>query len=195
MADLLISSDLWTPGVWQLECADPRVLAAVCDAVIDHAHLGDVRIGMWGRHYDEQSESIEDAYAHERSIAGGHARVEVIALAREPRPHHVWIDRLQLAIDGALPGAATQLLGLYVGSRGSLVMSIHAAHVQVFEQLHVIAAANGAGWDDGTLGAQSLVLVAYDETRPATLVVRTGAAMAQAVNEALMRLQQHVRPW
>lgn len=197
MAELQIHSDMFVPGRWTLSSANLATIAATCDALVQTLSLDSETLAVWGRHYDEQNERAEDAYANERSLLGPHAMVDIVALPREPRPNFVWIDRLHVVAAGVRPAVGSQLLGLYVGSNGRLVLAIHHPSVTGMVRQSFLAMPDSAGrdWDGGMLVDQCRAVISYDADEPGMLRVRAPQSMAHAVNDALIRLQQLVAAW
>jgi hypothetical protein len=121
----------------------------------------------------------------------------VVTLAREYRPHTVWIDRVHLLATSARPEVASRLLGLYVGSAGDLILAIHdpsvtqpvAQHITHVPELRT----------DERLGAsfvqQCRFVVSYDRDAPDSVLVLAPQPMALAVQDALGRLAGLVAGW
>jgi hypothetical protein len=197
MAELIVQTDLFTPGHWTLQSANLSALAATSDALVQALGLHSDALSVWGRHYDEQNERAEDAYINERQIIGPSARVDVIALPREPRPNFVWIDRLHVVAGAASPSVGSQLLGLYVGSNGRMVQAIHHPSVGPVVHHALLAMPDSAGrdWNTAALVDQCRAVLSYDGEQPGALQVRAPQQMAQPVNDALIRLQQLVAGW
>lgn len=202
MAQLSIESDPFLPGRWTLRADHPSALAAIPDALVQVLDLGGETLTVAACHYDEQQEHAEDAYANERQEIGFGPQVEVIALPRAPQPHVVWIDRQHLLVSSAQPPLGSRLLGLYVGSNGSMTLAV--SHPSVAAQVSA-ALREDLGRDDAwerldfialnrfvvRYGALSL----HGEAPTNVVHVRAPQPMALGVQEALLRLQQTVATW
>jgi hypothetical protein len=202
MAQLIVESDQFQPGRWTLRADHPSVLAAVPDAIVQVLDLGGEALTVAACHYDEQNEHAEDAYANERREIPHGPHVEVVALPRAPQPHVVWIDRQHLLVGSAPPALGSRLLGLYVGSNGS--MTIAVSHPSVAAQLyHALREdlARDEAWQQLDFVSQARFVVRYDalskhgEAPTNVLHVRAPQPMAMQVQDALGRLQQMVAGW
>jgi hypothetical protein len=202
MAQLIIEGDPYQPGRWTLRSDNPSVLAAVPDALVQVLELGADTLSMSAVHYDEQREFAEHAYADERREVGYGPQVEVVSLPRAPRPGVVWIDRLHLLVGSASPQVASRLLGLYVGSNGSMTLCVSHPSVaaQVVATLREDLGINDT-WEHPDFDALNRFVVRYSALskhgdRPGnTLAVRAPQPTALAVQGALGQLQQMVAGW
>ncbi len=206
MAQLTVESDPFLPGRWTLRRDHPGALAAVPDAIVQVLGLdGDV-LSAWAVHYDEQNEYAENAYANERREIGYGPQVEVISLPRTPQPHVVWIDRQHIVVGAAPPPLATRLLGLYVGSNGTITLALSDPSVagQVHASLRgMVDAPKAAGdvWSTDQFVGLNRVVIRYDalslhgEAPTNVLHVRAPQATALAIQGALGQLQGMVAGW
>lgn len=202
MAQLIVETDQFQPGRWTLRADHPSVLAAVPDAIVQVLDLGGESLTVSACHYDEQSEHAEDAYANERQEIPHGPTVEVVALPRAPQPHVVWIDRQHLMVGSAPAGLGSRLLGLYVGSNGSMTIAISHPSVaaQVYHALREDLARDER-WQQPDFVSQARFVVRYDalskhgEAPTNVLHVRAPQPMAHPVQDAITRLQQMVASW
>lgn len=202
MAQLLVETDQFLPGRWTIRSDHPSALAAVPDAIVQVLDLGGESLSATACHYDEQSEHAEDAYANERREVGYGPLVEVVNLPRAPQPGVVWIDRQHLLVGSAPPGLGSRLLGLYVGSNGS--MTLATCHPSVSAQVtHALRDDIGRdeAWERHDLVAMSRFVVRYPalslhgEAATNLLHVRAPQPMSMGVNDALTRLAHTVASW
>lgn len=206
MAQLVLDSDPLSPGRWTVQSSHPGALAGVPDAIVQVTNGGADVLSARSVHYDEQGEYAENAYSNERRELGHGPVAEVIALPRAPDPHTVWIDRQHLVVGAAPPQLATRLLGLYVGSNGSITLAVSdpsvAAQVHATLRAQVEAPADTvASWDSDSFVSLNRFVVRYDalslhgEKRTDVLHVRAPQQMAMQVQNALLQLQQLVAGW
>ncbi len=203
MAQLQIETDPLVPGRWTLRSSNGSALAAVPDALVQVLELGGETMAAWALHNDEQQGMREHAYEDERRELGQLAHVEIVELTRPWQPNVVWVDRYHLVVASGQASSASRLLGLYVGSQGDLVMSVH--HPSVAAQVHgamrtLATGADGSGgarptWDDPTLVSMVRFLLRSHQQEPGVLQVRAPQPMAMAVQEGLTRLSQMVAGW
>lgn len=202
MAQLLVETDQFLPGRWTIRSDNPSALAAVPDAIVQVLDLGGESLSATACHYDEQNEHAEDAYANERREVGYGPLVEVVNLPRAPQPNVVWIDRQHLVVGSAPPGLGSRLLGLYVGSNGS--MTLATCHPSVAAQVtHFLREDVGRdeAWERQDFVAMCRFVVRYPalsvhgEAPTDLLHVRAPQAMALGVNDALGRLAMTVAGW
>lgn len=206
MAHLVIESDPLAPGRWTVQSSHPGALAAVPDAIVQVTDGGADVLSARAVHYDEQGEFAENAYANERRELGHGPVAEVISLPRAPEPNKVWIDRQHLLVGAAPPKLATRLLGLYVGSNGSITLAVSdpsvAAQVHATLRAQVEAPPDAvASWDADVFVSLNRFVVRYGalslhgEKRTDVLQVRAPQQMAMNVQNALLQLQQLVAGW
>jgi hypothetical protein len=199
MAQLIIEGDPWQPGHWTLRSDNPSVLAAVPDAVVQVLELGssgDV-LGAWALHPDEQAGIRDAAYHDELREIGIGPIVEVRELVRPWQQNVVWVDRYHLLVAGAQPQLGSRLLGLYVGSKGRIVLSVYHPSVAgiVQGELDGMPNENGRDWERDQHVANARFVLRYDPSSPGALEVRAPQSMAMGVQDALLRLQQMVAGW
>lgn len=206
MATLTTEADPIFPGRWTIRSDHPSALAAIPDAIIQVLGLGSDVLSAWAVHYDEQSEHAENAYANERREVGYGPTAEIIALPRAPQPHVVWIDRQHLLVGAAPAALATRLLGLYVGSNGTITLTISDPSVggQVHATLRSMIEGGRAAadaWSSDAFVALTRVVVRYDalslhgESPTNVVHVRAPQPMALAVQGALGQLAGMVAGW
>mgnify|MGYP001450466077 CR=1 FL=1 len=124
MAQLNVETDPFHAGRWTLRSANPSVLAAIPDALVQVLDLGGEALAAWALHPDEQ-QGIRDAAYHDELREIGHGPiVEVRELVRPWQPNVVWVDRYHLLVVAAQPTLGSRLLGLYVGSKGRIVVGV-----------------------------------------------------------------------
>lgn len=202
MAQLIIEGDPYQPGRWTLRSDNPSVLAAVPDAIVQVLDLGGDVLSFTAVHYDEQREYAEHAYANERQEIGYGPQVEVVALPRAPKPNVVWIDRLHLLVTSASPAIGSRMLGLYVGSNGSMTLCVSHPSVaaQVVANLRQDLGMNDV-WEHPDFVAFNRFVLRYDalsrhgDRAGGALHVRAPQPMALGVQDALLRLQQIIGDW
>ncbi|MCB0879799.1 MAG: hypothetical protein KDC46_12575 [Thermoleophilia bacterium] len=206
MAQLVVQSDPLVPGRWTVQSEHPGALAAVPDAIVQVTDGGADVLSARAVHYDEQNEYAENAYANERRELGHGPVAEVVALPRAPEPNKVWIDRQHLVVGAAPPRLATRLLGLYVGSNGSITLAVSdpsvAAQVHATLRAQIEAPPDTiATWDSEIFVSLNRFVVRYDalslhgEKRTDVVQVRASQQMALTVQNALLQLQQLVAGW
>lgn len=206
MAQLVVEADPFLPGRWTLRSDHPSALAAIPDAIVQVTGGGADVLSARAVHYDEQNEHAEDAYANERAELGYGPVAEVVSLPRSPQPHTVWIDRHHLVVGAAPPALASRLLGLYVGSNGTITLAVSDPSVaaQVHATLHAQVTAprdTVPGWDSDAFVASCRFVVRYDalslhgEAPTNVVQVRAPQPLALTVQGALTQLQQLVAAW
>jgi hypothetical protein len=197
MAQLQLEQDPYRPGRWTITSNDPRVLAAVPDALVQSLQLTTDPLIAWGLHPDEQDGSRDAAYRDELQEIGYGPLVQVMELPRPFRPNVVWVDRYHLLVAAAPAALGTRLLGLYVGSKGQLVLGVHdpsvAATVQ--QALVTLPDLGPADWDSAALVSQMRFLLRYAPNRPDAVELRAPQVFAQRAQDALVSLQQYVAAW
>lgn len=206
MAQLHVESDPFLPGRWSIRSDHPGALAAIPDAIVQVLGLDSDVLSAWAVHYDEQTEYAENAYANERREIGHGPHAEVIALPRAAQPHVVWIDRQHLLVGAAPAQLATRLLGLYVGSNGTITLAISdpsvaaSVHASLREMVGGGRAMDEA-WTSDQFVSLNRVVIRYDalslhgEAPTNVVKVRAPQPMALAVQDAIGRLTQTVAPW
>lgn len=197
MAQLHVESDPFHAGRWTLRSDHPSVLAAVPDALVQVLELGSDALAAWALHPDEQA-GIRDAAYHDELRELGHgAAVEVVELVRPWQQHVVWVDRYHLVVRAAPPAAGSRLLGLYVGSKGRLVLSVHHPSVAGIVQQLVAAmpADGGAAWEAADHVGSARFVLRYSPDEPDAVQLRAPQPMAHGVQEALGRLAGMVAGW
>jgi hypothetical protein len=197
MAQLLIETDVYQPGRWAPRSDNPSVLAAVPDALVQVLDLGGESLVAWALHPDEQ-QGIRDAAYHDELRELGHGPLyQVVELARPWQPNVVWVDRYHLVVGAAPPAVGSRLLGLYVGSKGRMVLSVHHPSVTSLVQVEVSTMPNDTGraWDRTEHVSNARFVLRYDPEAPDTLQLRAPQPMAHGVQEALGRLTQMVAGW
>lgn len=196
MARIDIQTDTFTPG-WTLSSDSPAALAAIPDALMQVLDLRGDALAAWALHPDEQDLTAETAYREERGELGYGPVVEVRELPRPRRHNVVWIDRYHLLVASAPAGVASRLLGLYVGSRGRLVLALHHPSVSgmVRQLFDAMPDDNAAAWDDVQLVSQSRLVLRYDPATPDAVQLRAPQPMAMPVQQALSRIAQSAAGW
>lgn len=196
MAQLHVQPDLLVPGSWTVQSDHPGALAGISDAIVQTLGLQGEALAVWALHYDEQDQHAENAYARERQELGMHASAQVIVRPTPARSNVVYVDRLHLVGVAAPPSAGSRLAGLYVGTQGDLVMSVHHPSVT-----HQIGAALMRLPDDAdarsghALVGDSRFVVSIDRRHPTAVQVRAPQPMALSVQDALSRLATLVAAW
>lgn len=197
MARLDIDADPFIPGRWTLRSDAPAVLAGACDALVQGIGLEAEVLVAWGLHPDEQDGMRDHAYEDERAELGPLPIVQVLELPRPRQQHVVWVDRYHLLAAAAPPQVGSRLLGLYVGSKGRIVLAIHHPSVSAIVQgsFQAMPDSNGRDWDVPALVDQCRVVLRYDASAPNQLDVRAPQPMAHAVQDAFTRLAAIVAGW
>lgn len=197
MAQLLITSDPLIAGRWSLDSSNPTALAATCDALVQSLNVEGEALAGWGLHNDEQTGLREHAYENELQELGPTALAQVVELPRPYQQNVVWVDRFQLVIRSASTATGSRLLGLYIGSKGSLVIAVHHPSVSALVQNDFTNFPNHSGrdWDSAQLINNCRVLISYSAKNPSNLQVRAPQSMAHLVNDSLIRLSQLVANW
>lgn len=197
MAQLLVETDPFHAGRWNLRSDNPSVLAAVPDAIVQVLDLGAEALAAWALHPDEQA-GIRDAAYHDELGEIGHGPiVQVVELARPWQQNVVWVDRFHLLVMAAPPTLGSRLLGLYVGSKGRIVLSVHHTSVAALVQAEVTAmpGGNGREWERSDHIANTRFALRYDPEQTDALQVRAPQPMAMGVHDALGRLVHTVAAW
>jgi hypothetical protein len=197
MAQLQLEQDPFRAGRWTITSTDPRVLASVPDALVQSLGLGTDPLVAWGLHPDEQDGSRDAAYREELAEIGFGPLVQVVELPRPFRPNVVWVDRYHLLVAAAPATLGTRLLGLYVGSKGQLVVGVHDPSVSATVQQALVALPDQgtANWDSDHLVSQVRFLLRYAPSNPHAVELRAPQAFAQGAQTALLNLQQYVAAW
>lgn len=197
MAHLLIQTDPIHPGRWTLQSDNPSVLAAIPDALVQVLDLGDDVLGAWALHPDEQNGGRDAAYHDELHELGIQSVVEVRELARPWQQNVVWVDRYHLLVGAANPAVGSRLLGLYVGSKGRIVISMFHPSVTALVQSEydTMPNENGRDWDRQQHIANARFALRYDPEQPNAVQMRCPQSMAHSVQGALGRLTQMVAGW
>lgn len=185
------------PGRFQVRSTSASALAAVPDALVQVLGLAGDMITMWGLHPTEQVATRDLAYENERSELGVGAVAEVVEVLRPRRQNVVWIDRLHLVASGAPAAAASRLLGLYVGSEGSLLLYVHhpASAYPLTERVRTVPHSGSQGWDDPAVVSQARFAVHFDGASPAELGLASAPAFAQRVPGVLDELARMTAGW
>jgi len=197
MAQLAVETDPYRPGRWTLRSPNPSVLAAVPDALVQVMELGGEALAAWALHPDEQA-GIRDAAYHDELREIGHGPlVQVVELVRPWQQNVVWVDRYHLVVAAAPPPIGSRLLGLYVGSQGRMVLSVHHPSVAAMVQAEIAAMPNDNGreWERDLHVANARFVVRYDPDHGGTLQLRAPQSMALSVQDAISRLTQTVAAW
>jgi len=197
MAQLQLETDPFLPGRWAIRSDNPSVLAAVPDALVQVLELGSEALAAWALHPDEQA-GIRDAAYHDELRELGHGPlVEVVELVRPWQHNVVWVDRYHLVVRAAPSTVASRLLGLYVGSKGRMVLSVHHPSVAGIVQQEVAGMPNenGRDWDRGEHVGNARFVLRYDPDQRDVVQVRCAQPMAAGVQDALGRLAHTVAAW
>ncbi|MCW2956075.1 MAG: hypothetical protein JWO69_944 [Thermoleophilia bacterium] len=196
MAQLQVQTDMLVPGSWTVRSDHPGALAGVSDAIVQSLGLSGEALGAWALHYDEQDMHAEDAYARERHELGMHANVQVVALPTPARAHTVYVDRLHLLAVAAPPDAGSRLAGLYVGTAGDLVLSVHHPSVTMNVGGVLSQLPHDRSLQDGQrLVGDSRFVLHFHRDDPTAVQVRAPQPMALPVQDALGRLAGLVAGW
>lgn len=197
MARLDIIADHFLPGRWTVRSDSPTALAATCDALVQSLQVEGEALAAWALHHDEQAGFAEQAYGEERRELGPRAEVRVVELPRPPRHNVVWTDRVHLVATSALPASGSRLLGLYVGSKGRLVLAVHHPSVtaNVAARVGAMPGDGARDWDSGEFVSNCRFVVRYSQDEPDAIELRAPQPMAGAAAEALARLAAIVAPW
>lgn len=197
MAQLLIQTDPIQPGRWTLQSTHPSVLAAIPDALVQVLELGGEVLGAWALHPDEQNGVRDAAYHDELHELGIQSVAEVRELVRPWQQNVVWVDRYHLLVMSAPPVVGSRLLGLYVGSKGRIVISLFHPSVAALVQaeLDAMPNENGRDWDRHHHVSNARFVLSYDPRQPGEVQVRCAQPMAHGVQDALGRLAQMVAGW
>jgi hypothetical protein len=192
-----IATDPLRVGTWTLSCAHPGALAAVPDALIQVLDLGGEALAAWALHNDEQQGMRDDAYRDELRELGPAALAQVVELPRPWQANVVWVDRFHLVVAAAPPAVGSRLLGLYVGSPGSIVLALHHPSVAALVQQHVASLTEGQGrdWDIPAAVQNVRFIMRASPQAPGSLELRAPQSMALPVQDALGRLAQLVAHW
>lgn len=197
MAQLLVETDQFQPGRWTLRSNNPSVLAAVPDALVQVLELGGEVLAAWALHPDEQAGLRDAAYHDELRELGIQSVVEVRELVRPWQQNVVWVDRYHLLVAAAPPTVGSRLLGLYVGSKGRIVMSVYHPSVAGIVQAQIAELPNEGDrdWDRMEHVSNVRFAVRYDPSEPGCVQVRCGQPMAAGVQDAISRLSMTVAGW
>ncbi|MEO6867357.1 MAG: hypothetical protein ABI200_04995 [Gaiellales bacterium] len=197
MAQILVETDPIQPGRWTLRSANPTVLAAIPDALVQVLELDTDALAAWMLHPDEQA-GIRDAAYHDELREIGHGPiVEVMELTRPWQQNVVWVDRYHLLVAAAPPRIASRLLGLYAGSTGTIVLSVYHPSVAGIVQQEIAALPNESGreWDRSSHVGNARFVLRYSPQQPQAVELRCPQPMAHGVQDALGRLTQIVATW
>jgi hypothetical protein len=197
MAQLLVESDPFQPGRWALRSDNPSVLAAIPDALVQVLELGGEALAAWALHPDEQAGLRDAAYHDELREIGIGPLVEVRELTRPWQQNVVWVDRYHLLVAAAPPTLGSRLLGLYVGSKGRIVLSVYHPSVagMVQGEIDGMPNENGREWDRQQHVANARFVLRYDPDQPGVVQLRCAQPMAMGVQDAITRLTQMVAGW
>lgn len=197
MAQLLVETDPIQPGRWTVRSPSPAALAAVPDALVQVLELEQEALAAWALHPDEQAGVRDSAYHDELRELGSAALVDVVELVRPWQPNVVWVDRYHLVVGATQPTVASRLLGLYVGSKGRMVLVVHHPSVAAMVQQAVASMPNEGGreWDRADRVGNARFLVSYSPDDPGAVQVRAPQPMAMGIQDALGRLTQIVAGW
>jgi hypothetical protein len=197
MAQLLAETDPTQPGRWTLRSDHPSVLAAVPDALVQVLDLGGEVLGAWALHPDEQAGVRNAAYHDELRELGVQSVVEVRELVRPWQQNVVWVDRYHLLVGAAPTTVGSRLLGLYVGSKGRIVLSVFHPSVAAIVQGEYDSMPHETGhdWDRIEHVANARFVLRYDPSQPGALQLRCAQPMAHGIQDALGRLAQTVAGW
>lgn len=197
MAQLLVETDPFHAGRWTLRCSHPAALAAVPDAIVQVLQLESESLAAWALHPDEQAGIRDAAYHDELGELGQGSLVDVVELVRPWQHNVVWVDRFHLVVGAAAPTIGSRLLGLYVGSPGRMVLSVHHPSVAALVQREIAAMPNNsaADWERMDHVSNARFVVRYDPDHRDALQVRAPQPMAMGVNDALGRLTHMVAGW
>ncbi len=197
MAQLLLETDPYQPGRWTLRSDNPSVLAAIPDALVQVLELGGEALAAWALHPDEQAGIRDAAYHDELREIGVGPIVEVRELVRPWQQNVVWVDRYHLLVAAASPTLGSRLLGLYVGSKGRIVLSVYHPSVAgiVHAALDGMPNENAREWDSQNHVANARFVLRYDPDQPGAVQLRCAQPMAMGVQDAVSRLQQMVAGW
>lgn len=197
MAQLHVETDPYQPGRWTLRSGHPSVLAAVPDALVQVLELGGEALAAWALHPDEQAGVRSAAYHDELREVGHGPQVDVVELARPWQHNVVWVDRYHLLVAGAPPQVGSRLLGLYVGSKGRMVLTVHHPSVSgmVHQEFAAMPNENAREWDRMEHVANARFVLRYHPDQPGALQLRAPQPMAMGIQDALGRLAQMVAAW
>lgn len=197
MAQLIVENDIYQPGRWTLRSDNPSVLAAIPDALVQVLELDGEALGAWALHPDEQAGLRDAAYRDELGEIGVGPLVEVRELVRPWQPNVVWVDRYHLLVAAAQPTLGSRLLGLYVGSKGRIVLSVYHPSVSgiVHGEFDGMPNENGREWDRQQHVDNARFVLRYDAAQAGAVQLRCAQPMAMGVQEAILRLQQMVAGW
>lgn len=197
MAQLLLETDPFQPGRWTLRSDNPSVLAAVPDALVQVLELGADALAAWALHPDEQAGMRDAAYHDELHEIGIGPLVEVVELTRPWQQNVVWVDRYHLLVAAAPASIASRLLGLYVGSKGRMVLAVYHPSVAGIVQTKIASMPNdnARDWDTGDIVANVRFVLRYDPETPGALQLRCAQPMAHGIQDALGRLTMMVASW
>ncbi|MCW2927745.1 MAG: hypothetical protein JWM86_1713 [Thermoleophilia bacterium] len=197
MAQLQVEPDPIQPGRWTLRSPNAAALAAIPDALVQVLELGGEAMAGWALHPDEQAGIRDAAYHDELRELGPQSLVQVAEQVRPWQPNVVWVDRYHLLVGAASPTLGSRLLGLYVGSKGRIVLSVHHPSVAALVQQAITAMPvdNARDWDAPAHLANARFVLRYDPSDPTAIQLRCSQPMAHGVQDALLRLQQMVAGW
>lgn len=197
MAQLIVENDIYQPGRWTLRSENPSVLAAIPDALVQVLELGGEALAAWALHPDEQQGIRDAAYHDELREIGVGPLVEVRELVRPWQPNVVWVDRYHLLVAAAQPTLGSRLLGLYVGSKGRIVLSVYHPSVAgiIHGELDGMPNENGREWERSQHVDNVRFVLRYDPDQPGAVQLRCAQPMAMGVQDAIARLQQMVAGW
>lgn len=185
------------PGRFDLRSNHPGVLAAVPDAFVQVLGLAGDVLTLWATHPSEQVATRDTAYADERQELGHTGRIEVVETLR-PRQHNVvWIDRFHLLATAAPATVASRVLGLYVGSGGSMLLYVHhPASTFQLEQVVAQVPHSGRGqWDSPGIVSLARIALYYDGNQPNSLQLACAPSLAGAAPSTLDQLARHTAGW
>ena len=197
MAQLLVDNDIYQAGRWTLRSDNPSVLAAIPDALVQVLELSGEALCAWALHPDEQQGIRDAAYHDELREIGIGPLIEVRELVRPWQPNVVWVDRYHLLVASAQPTLGSRLLGLYVGSKGRIVLSVYHPSVAglISGELDGMPNENGREWDRPQHVDNARFVLRYDPDQHNAVQLRCAQSMAHGVQDAITRLQQMVASW
>lgn len=197
MSHLILDSDPIHPGQWTLQSSNPAVLAAVPDAIVQVLDLKNEVLAAWALHPDEQAGIRDAAYHDELAELGPQALVEVRELSRPWQPNVVWVDRYHLLVGSAPASVGSRLLGLYVGSKGRIVLSVFHPSVAALigSEYDTMPSNRAHDWDQPMHVDNARFVIRFDPENLTSLRLRCSQPMAMRVQDALLRLAQTVTAW
>lgn len=171
-------------------------LAGVPDALSHVLCQPGDSLAIHALHYNEQDLSISSAYTDERELLGA-APHQVIEVTRPRRQNVVYIDRFHLIASGASPHIGGQLLGLYVGGRGTI--TIYALPPQLAGTGAAVVTelpnSNGSRWAEGGFAGAARFTVHYTKDDPYKVSAYAPIPFLQSAAAALDELSRQAEHW